>query len=408
MHTRPVWVEISRDKLIANYLELCDAARRHLASAGAEAKEAPTILAVVKANAYGHGMSECARLLHGAGAQWLGVTSVEEAVRARSVCPAAKILVMSGIWDDEADAVIEHRLTPIVWESFHLDLIEAESRRQGLPPQSIGVHLELDTGMSRQGVSLHGDALKEIRMRFHAGSALRLDGLATHFSAPEVLDTEETDRQRSLFESALRVVAAAGLRPKWIHAGNSATIIRGEQLAPLLKAANHIGAQLMLRPGLSLYGYAPRLTQAQQTILPAERPALKLSPVLSWKTRVASVRGIEAGEAVGYNATFRAYRPTRLALLPLGYADGLSRLLSNRGCVLIRGRRAPIAGRVSMDQTIIDVTDISDVKIGDEAVILGERGSESVTAWEIADLAGTIPYEVLCNIAARVPRVVVD
>ena len=189
MHTRPVWVEISRDKLIANYLELCDAARRHLASAGAEAKEEPTILAVVKANAYGHGMSECARLLHGAGAQWLGVTSVEEAVRARSVCPAANILVMSGIWDGEADAVIEHRLTPIVWESFHLDLLEAESRRQGLPPQSVGVHLELDTGMSRQGVSLHGDALKEILMRFHAGSALRLDGLATHFSAPEVLDS---------------------------------------------------------------------------------------------------------------------------------------------------------------------------------------------------------------------------
>ena len=150
---------------------------------------------------------------------------------------------------------------------------------------------------------------------------------------------------------------------------------------------------------------SPRLNRPS---FPAERPALKLSPVLAWKTRVASVRSIEAGEAVGYNATFRAYRPTRLALLPMGYADGLSRLLSNRGSVLIRGRRAPIAGRVSMDQTIIDVTDISDVKIGDEAVILGEQGSESVTAWEIADLAGTIPYEVLCNIAARVPRVVVD
>ena len=131
MHTRPVWVEISRDKLIANYLELCDAARRHLASAGAEAKEAPTILAVVKANAYGHGMSECARLLHGAGAQWLGVTSVEEAVRARSVCPAANILVMSGIWDGEADAVIEHRLTPIVWESFHLDLTRGRIQAPG-------------------------------------------------------------------------------------------------------------------------------------------------------------------------------------------------------------------------------------------------------------------------------------
>src|SRR5271170_3654624 len=242
MHTRPVWVEISRHKLTSNYLELCTIARRHLVSAGVETPaDGPTALAVVKANAYGHGMGECARLLHGVGAEWLGVTSVEEAIRARAMCPAAKILVMSGIWDGEADAVIEHRLTPIVWESFHLDLIDAEARRQGLAPQSVEVHLELDTGMSRQGVRLMGTALKEILMRFHAGSALRLDGLATHFSAPEVLDSEDTDRQRSLFEAAVGVVAAAGLRPKCIHAGNSATILRGEQLAPLLKAANCLG-----------------------------------------------------------------------------------------------------------------------------------------------------------------------
>jgi alanine racemase len=408
MHTRPVWVEISRDNLIANYLELCAVAHRHLSSASDEATDAPTILAVVKANAYGHGMTECARILHEAGAEWLGVTSVEEAVCARSICPSAKILVMSGIWDGEADAVIEHQLSPIVWEGFHLDLIEAEARRQGLPPQSVGVHLELDTGMSRQGVSLHGNALKEILMRFHAGSALRLDGLATHFSAPEVLDSHETERQRLLFESVLRAVAAAGLRPGWIHAGNSATVLRGEQLQPLVTATSRIGARLMLRPGLSLYGYAPRLTKTQteseQAVAAVDPPVAKLSPVLAWKTRVASLRSIETGESAGYNATFRAYRPTRLALLPVGYADGLNRLLSNRGCVLLRGRRAPIAGRVSMDQTIVDVTDLGDIKIGDEVVILGRQGGESITAWEMADLIGTIPYEVLCNIAARVPR----
>jgi alanine racemase len=409
MHTRPVWVEMSTHKLIANYLELCAIVRRHLSLAGESKPDSgSTILAVVKANAYGHGMSECARLLQGAGAQWLGVTSVEEAMGARTVCPGANILVMSGIWDGEADAVIENRLTPIVWESFHLDLLEAEARRQGLPPQSVGVHLELDTGMSRQGVRLHDTALKEILMRFHAGSALRLDGLATHFSAPEVLDSEETYRQRELFEGALNVVAAAGLRPKWVHAGNSATIVRGEQLAPLLKAANRIGAQLMLRPGLSLYGYAPRLTEAGQAVLPASPPSPKISPVLEWKTRVASLRAIDTGESAGYNSTFRAYRPTRLALLPMGYADGLSRLLSNRGSVLIRGRRASITGRVSMDQTILDVTDIPGVAIGDEAVIIGQQAEESITAYDLADLAETIPYEVLCNIAARVPRVLVD
>jgi alanine racemase len=418
MHTRPVWVEIYRHNLIANYVELCAVVRRRLSSARVDAQDAPAILAVVKANAYGHGMAECATLLYGAGAQWLGVTSVEEAVRARTTCPGADILVMSGIWDGEADAVIEHRLTPIVWESFHLDLLEAEARRQGLPPQSVGVHLELDTGMSRQGVSLHGAALKEILMRFHAGSSLRFDGLATHFSAPEALDSKETDRQRSLFESALALVAAAGLRPKWIHAGNSAIIARGEQLKPLLKAATLTGAQLMLRPGLSLYGYAPRLTDSPSLIdswtdageaaFPGDLDLPKLSPVLEWKTRVASLRSIDTGESAGYNSTFRAYRPTRLALLPLGYADGLSRLLSNRGSVLIHGQRAPIAGRVSMDQTIVDVTDLPEVQIGDEVVILGQQGGASITAFELADLAGTIPYEVLCNIAARVPRVLVD
>jgi alanine racemase len=417
MHTRPVWVEISRHKLIANYHELCATVRGHLAELGnAPQEDPPAVLAVVKANAYGHGMSDWAQLLNGAGAEWLGVTSVEEAVRARAVCPSAKILVMSGVWDGEAGAVVEHRLTPIVWEPFHLDLLEGEARRQGLPPRSVSVHLELDTGMSRQGVRVNGVALKEILMRFHEVSALRLDGLATHFIAPEVIDSEETDRQRSQFEAALAVVASAGLRPSWIHAGNSATIVCGEQLAPLLEAANRIGAQLMLRPGLSLYGYAPRFTkgwteawsEAGQTAAPASFRPTKLSPVLEWKTRVASLRGIEAGEAAGYNSTFRAYRPTRLALLPMGYGDGLSRLLSNRGSVLVRGRRAPIAGRISMDQTILDVTDIPGVEIGDEAVVIGRQGEESISAFELADLAGTIPYEVFCNISSRVPRVLVD
>jgi alanine racemase len=416
MHTRPVWVEISRQNLTANYLELCRI--MHAALSPSEIGRRPRLLAVVKANAYGHGMADCARILTAAGAEWLGVTSVEEAVRARAVCPAAKILVMSGIWDGEADAVVEHRLTPLVWESFHLNLLEAEARRQGLPPRSVGVHLELDTGMSRQGVSLHGDALQEILMRFHQESALRLDGIATHFSAPEVLDGDDSNHQRSRFEAALSKVAAAGLRPGWVHAGNSATVLDRRQLAPLHAAAERIGARLMLRPGLSLYGYAPRFTAAALTIEPAvgeQAPparvpveAAKLSPVLTWKTRVTSLREIAPGEAAGYNSTFRAVRPTRVALLPMGYADGLNRLLSNRGSALVRGQRAPIAGRVSMDQTILDVTEVPGVAIGDEVAIIGTQGEQSQTAWELADLAGTIPYEVLCNIAARVPRVLID
>ena len=159
----------------------------------------------------------------------------------------------------------------------------------------------------------------------------------------------------------------------------------------------------MLRPGLALYGYAPRF---EGGLAPASAGNLK--PVLGLKSRVTSLRTIQPGEAAGYDATFRATRPTTLALLPVGYADGLNRLLSNRGCVLLRGKRAPIAGRISMDLTIVDATDISGVEIGDEAVLISAQGPEIVTAYDHADIAGTIPYEILCNISARVPRIMVD
>src|SRR5271168_687833 len=365
MHTRPVWVEISRRDLVANYLELRGAA----GSRGNDIE----ILAVVKANAYGHGMRDCAQILAKTGAEWLGVTSVEEGVNARAACPDARILVMSGVWHGEADAAIEHELTPIVWEPFHLELLEAAAKRQSLAPQSLAVHLELDTGMSRQGVSLHGPAFEDVLMRFSSGSALRLDGIATHFSAPEALDSGETNRQRLQLERALARVASHRLSPRWVHAGNSTTILHGEQLMPLQQAAARMGARLMLRPGLSLYGYAPRFTGAGHAVTQADCLSAKLRPVLAWKTRIASLRTIEAGESAGYNSTFRATRLTRLALLPVGYADGFSRLLSSRGSVLVRGRRAPIAGRISMDQTVVDVTDISAVEIGDEVVLIGNQ-----------------------------------
>jgi alanine racemase len=398
MHTRPVWAEISRKNLIANYLEL-----RRLAGSGLD------VLAVVKANAYGHGMKDCAQLLTGAGAEWIGVTSVEEGIEARAACPGAKILILSGIWHGEGEAAIEHRLTPVVWEDFHLELLEAAARRFRLPAQSFAVHLEIDTGMSRQGVQANSALLADRLGRLHAESPLRLDGVATHFSAPEVLDGPETPGQAARFAAAVEQVVARGLRPAWVHAGNSASLLRGNPFPLALReAAARLGAKLMLRPGLSLYGCAPRFTEAGSAALPDAMASSKLGPVLAWKSLVTSLRAIETGESAGYNSTFRAARPAKLALLPMGYADGLNRLLSNRGTALVRGRHAPIAGRVSMDQTILDVTDIPEVAIGDEAVIIGSQGEAKISAYDLADLSGTIPYEVLCNIAARVPRVLVD
>ena len=392
MPTRPVWAEISRSRLLVNWNLL-----------RAAAPDDADVLAVVKADAYGHGAVACAQLLEGAGASWLGVTCVVEGAALREACPEARILIMSGLWNGEAGAIIEHRLTPQVWEPFHLDLLEEAARRRGFGSLSVPVHLEIDTGMARQGVrSL--DALKALLARCGAGSSLQIEGVMTHFSAPEMLDSDETEAQIMRFAAALDVIAEHHIHPSWIHAGNSATLFVPEHLHALGELARRHSARLMLRPGLALYGYLPRFVSRLSDM--PETGVLR--PVLAWKTRIVSLRTIDANESAGYNMTFRAVRPTRLALVPVGYADGLNRLLSNRGHALVRGKKAPIAGRVSMDQTIVDVTDIPGVEIGDEAVLIGEQGSERITANDLADLTGTIPYEVTCTIGERVPRLLVD
>jgi alanine racemase len=381
MNARPVWAEISRSKLLHNF---------HLLRSLAAPAE---LLAVVKANAYGHDTVLCSEALAANGAKWLGVTSVEEGLTVRRVCPDTEILAMGGLWPGEADKAIAHRLTPVVWETVHLE----EAARVG---QSLAVHLEIDTGMSRQGVRLA--ELPALLDTLQAKPSLRLDGVMTHFHSPEMLDSSASDEQFAQFVTAMDTICARGLRPRWIHVGNSASLI-DPGAGALAKLAEKCGAQAMLRPGLALYGYAPRFTGGAE-----HATAHELKPVLVWKARITSLRTIETGETAGYCATFRATRRTRLALLPVGYADGLNRLLSNRGAVLVRGQRAPIAGRISMDLTIVDVTGIPGVEIGEEAALIGEQGAETITAYDHADLTETIPYEILCNINTRVPRVMVD
>jgi alanine racemase len=386
MTGRPVWAEISRSKLLHNFGLL----RRLAAPAERQA--------VVKANAYGHGSAMCSRLLAAHGAKWLGVTDVDEGVRVRAACTEAgardvEILAMCGLWPDEAETALTYGITPVVWEMVHLE----EAARTGQP---MAVHLEIDTGMSRQGVRMN--ELPRLLDTLGKLPQLRLDGVMTHFHSPEIPGGVATVEQFAHFVTAMDTIYARGFEPSWVHAGNSTTLLDPGPDA-LVKLAEKYGAKAMLRPGLALYGCAPRFTGGAQPKFSDD-----LMPVLAWKTRVASLRTIAKGETAGYGATFRAERATRLALLPVGYADGLNRLLSNRGAVLVRGQRAAIAGRVSMDLTIVDVTDIPDVAIGDEVVLIGEQSSEAITAYEHADLAGTIPYEILCAIGARVPRVMVD
>lgn len=410
MPTFPVTrAEISRSRLVANFKFL----RSLLSAKGAQAAattapEAPAstdLMATVKANAYGHGLSPCAPWLVQAGAKWLGITSVEEGVALRRLCPKVRILVMRGLMPGEADALIEAQLIPTVWEPQQLIWLADAAHKHKLALGRLPVHLEIDSGMSRQGVSL--DDLAKLLETLQSLPALRLSGVYTHFASADMLDAEQNRLQRAAFRKAVDQIFAAGFHPQWIHAGNSSTLLAGQpDLQNIIPAET--SAETLIRPGIALYGYAPKFSGPD--IAAAEKARGQLQPVLAWKTAIASTRSVPRGTAIGYNATFVAPAAMRLALLPVGYADGLNRKLSSTnssagGHVLIHGMYAPIIGRVSMDLTVVDIARIPNAAPGDEVVILGEQHSERITADDHARWAGTIPYEILCAIAARVPRI---
>ncbi|RSL16959.1 alanine racemase [Edaphobacter aggregans] len=397
------WVDISERRLATNYRLLTEAA-----SVGM------SVLAVVKADAYGHGAAVCAPVLVRAGARWLGVTdaqegaAVGEALAAAGVAASERpdILVMSGLLAEDADAIVQHRLVPVVWDRQQMEWLAdaVDGYGKGLRQR---VHLEIDTGMARQGVRA-GAELKAVLEYLSQHPSLELDGVMTHFASAEVAGSPQTLEQRTRFEQAMREVSAAGLRPAWIHAGNSSTIDNSaspqtDTLVWLRQLAGEYGARAMVRPGLGLYGYCLPIECADcSNDKHAEaRVRPELQPVMTWKTRVIGLREVQAGETVGYNATFVAKQPMRLALLPVGYADGLRRELSaatgiDGGWVMVQGQRAAIVGRVSMNLTVVDVSGITGVAVGDEVVLLGD----GVTADDHALLAGTIAYEIVCGVRA--------
>jgi alanine racemase len=381
--TRPTWAEVSRAALRANFGIL----HRRAVRASAE------VVAVIKANAYGHGAVEALATLAANGCQWFAVTSLDEARLLAPQLAGHRMLVLSGLFIGEAAEIVRTDFTPVLGSLEQLAWLSATTP-QSRDKKPMLLHLEIDTGMSRQGIPWDDShALAAFAARLAEHPQLRLEGIMTHFASPEDAHSTQTGQQINRFRAALATLQQHGCVPPLIHAGNSASLFEADQLAALCNIAQQSGSRLLLRPGIALYGYGPH---------PTERG---LQPVLSWKTRIAALRTIAEGEAVSYNATFRAARPTRIALLPVGYADGYNRLLSNRGEVLVRGQRAPIAGRITMDQTMIDVTDIPDAAIGDEAVLLGQQGSDRITADDLAARTGTIAYEVLCAVGTRVPRV---
>ena len=378
------WAEVSLGALGQNF----HAIQKHV-GAGV------TICAVVKADGYGHGAVECARALEFEGARWLGVTDAAEGLALRGAGVTARILLMTGIWKGEEDGIVAQNLTPTIWEPWHIELLERAVRKRQSDPTShrLPVHLKIDTGMNRLGASK--EALPRLCEMLSACTHLTLEGVSTHFASAEVLDAEDAVRQMKRFDEGLRVLRNCGLRPPLVHMGNSAAM-----------SARPETRKTMVRPGIALYGYSLAFTRGSQ---PAAVRQLPLRPVLSWKTRVLTVKEVAAGEAVGYMGTFVTKARSRIAVLPVGYADGYPRLLSNRARVIVGGDYAPVVGRVSMDLTIVDVSHIRGVAVGDEVVLIGRANGEgtgkSVDAVELARWCESVPYEILCGLSQRVPRV---
>lgn len=390
MQTRPCWAEISTRAFEDNCRLLSKLANAHV-----------DLLAIVKANAYGHSLALCAPAAVRAGISWLGVTSVEEGIEARRLCPDARILVISGVFPRQGEDVVRNKLTAVVWDQWQFDLLEESARSLGV--RSISVHLEIDTGMNRQGVQ--PDQLPYLLARFRRDFPLRFEGVMTHLFAADEADGRITEDQLSRLNDALITIKSAGIHPGILNVGNSAALVSG-QAGAIAKLAARFEMKPLVRPGLALFGllpeFDPQFSSAEPISLGQARHALK--PVLTWKSQVVSVHSVEPGAVVGYNGTFVATEPMRLALVAAGYADGLDRKLGNHFSLLVRGERAPIVGRVSMDQTVLDVTEIPDVAPGDEVVLIGRQGEDSISAFDHARAAGTIPWEILTRIAPRVPR----
>ncbi len=338
------------------------------------------VIAVVKADAYGHGAIPVARTVLAAGATRLAVHRLAEGIALRQAGIEAPILVMAPLLPEEAPEAVRWRLTPT------LSTPEAAQALSGLAQASgraVPVHVEVDTGMGRAGL-LPEEAVAFVQA-LRGMEGLILEGLYTHFATADESDLTFVMRQLHRFEAVLATLESSGIRIPLRHTANSAAAMRFR--------ATHFEA---VRPGLALYGMRPSLEWD---------PPFPLCPAMVIKSRVIRVWTLTPGESVGYGRAFVAERERRMALVPIGYGDGYPRSLSNRGAVLIRGRRAPVRGRVSMDQIVVDVTGIPEVAVGDEVVIMGRQGGAEIRAEELAAWAGTINYEITTRIAPRVPRI---
>ena len=394
---RPTVARIDLAALKRNYRHIVDYLARE------RSPNPPGVIAVVKANAYGHGAGQVARALEEAGADLLACADIEEGVALRSAGVQAEILVFGALSVSALDGLFDGRLTPTISTPGAARAVQAAAARY---KQRLRYHLKIDTGMNRLGFRY--DGLRRTLPEVLASANLELDAVYTHFATADDLESPLFDDQRLRFEravadidamcrptrgerSALRSTTAAtsassAVKHPYLHAANSAALLRDSRVW-----------RDRVRPGLLLYGIVP----------PPLASTLSLTPVMTLGSRVVAVKGLRRGEGVGYGARFTSDGPRTIAIVPAGYADGLDLRLAGRASVLIRGRRAPIVGAVSMDMLAADVTDL-DVSPGDEVVIIGSQGADRIDAREMAAAIGTIPYELLCRVGSRIERLYAD
>ena len=389
---RPIWAEVSLGALTRNLRAI----RRYVNAPGAPAvpgaspqKKSPPrkVLAVVKGDAYGHGAAPVARALERAGADWFGVTCAAEGADLREAGVRKPILVMTGFWTGEEKSLLDHKLTPAVTGLETLRWLERAAARRRRGP--VGFHLKVDSGMNRLGVL--PEEIPAFARALADSPHVRLDGVFTHFASSDVLTSSQTESQTARFSIALENLRALAIPAGLVHMANSAAV----GARPDTWAA-------MVRPGAQLNGY-------HQFYDPPERRAemeakLPLRPALSLRARIVLVRDVAAGASVGYNARWTASRPSRIAVISAGYADGLLRALTNRGRALVHGKFAPLVGTISMDLATADVTAIDGVKPGDIATLYGADGPASQWVSEVAATLGTVSSDLLCAIGKRVPR----
>jgi len=388
--SRPVWAEVSLSALAQNL----QAIRKYVNPPEEKRKTPRKILSIVKGNGYGHGGPGVALVLEKAGSDWFGVTCTDEGIAVRKAGVRKPILILTSFVPGEESRLVKHDLTAVIHRCEQLAVLEGAAARHG--KKRVAFHLKIDTGMNRLGIATSD--MECFARQLAKCKHLQLTGIFSHFASSEVFtDTavgQQTREQEERFYAGLDRLRALGVDPGIVHLANSAAIVtRPETWAD------------MVRPGAILYGYHPGYDPAEKREEAEAR--LPVTPVMSLRSRIISMRSVPAGAGVGYNSTFVPKRSSRIGVLAAGYGDGIHRSLGNRGNVLLRGKLAPIVGIISMDVTMIDVTDIENAAIGDVATIYGTDGDQRLQANLVARSVGTVTSDLLCAVSQRVPRLYV-